>query len=209
MKYSDEEQKTITYYDNYAAQWAQANGDSDDTTFWKNEMEIFHEFLSAGSVLEIGSGTGRDAKALIELGYAYTGTDVSKGLLKLAQARNPQAVFLLQSVYELSLHQKFDGFWTASTLLHIPKKKINEALQRIISHVKPGAIGFISLKQGEGEKIDDSTGRFFSYYSLNEFKNILHDNDFTVLKSGIKSNSAKSWIMFWVKAGDGPKVVIE
>lgn len=126
MMQADPEEATNNYYDTHALEWAQAHGDSDDT-FWRQQMDVFHELLPTGNVLEIGSGTGRDAKALLKLGYTYTGTDISKGLLQLAQNRNPQAHFIRQSVYELSLNTRFEGFWT---LPHYYTFLKNESMKR-------------------------------------------------------------------------------
>lgn len=41
--------------------------------------------MPAGKILEVGSGGGRDAKDLIEMGYEYIGIDISKGLLEEAK----------------------------------------------------------------------------------------------------------------------------
>lgn len=114
------------------------------------------ELLPTGKVLEIGSGGGRDAKELIAKGYKYTGTDVSKGLLEEARKANPSTVFLRQSVYDLDFPDNtFDGFWASAVLLHIPKDRIDEALSRLRAVVRNDGIGFISIKQGEGQKIEE------------------------------------------------------
>ena len=64
-------------------------------------MEKYHELLPGGKVLEVGSGAGKEAAALIGMGYEYTGADASKGLIALAQQRNPTAAFKNVAVEEL------------------------------------------------------------------------------------------------------------
>jgi len=162
-------------------------------------MVRFHQLLPSGKVLEIGSGAGKDAASLIQIGYDYTGTDASGGLIRVAQKRNPEATFKKVSVYDLDFpEQSFDGFWTAATLLHIPKDKIDDALTKIRSQVKVGGVGFISLKEGEGEREDKNTGRWFSYYSQEEFSEVLERNGFKVADFASREGEKDTWLCFWV-----------
>ena len=140
-----EEQMTLDAYNQVAAQWA---AEHDDPEYWSLELDLFHQLLPQGSIVEIGSGGGRDAKELIAFGYHYTGTDISAGLLQVAQQALPGQTFVQQSVYDLSFDQEFDGFWASAVLLHIPRSRIHQALSRIRQSLRVGAIGFISLKDG-------------------------------------------------------------
>ncbi len=204
MTTTDREQKTVNYYDQQAPEWVAAHGGNEEESYWKNEMDKFHQLLASGKVLEIGSGAGKDASALIKIGFDYTGTDASSGLIKVAQKRNPQAKFINVAVEELNLPEKsFDGFWAAAVLLHIPKEKIDSALQSIRKEIKDGGIGFISLKEGDGEKEDQKTGRWFAYYQEEEFKEILLRNDFKVIdfKKRIEEREGQpNWLAYFVKA---------
>ncbi len=172
---SPEEQITIENYDKFATTWA---GERNTKNFWAQELQRFHELLPKGTILEIGSGHGRDAADLLELGYDYVGTDLSEGLLNIIRNRFPDQKFYQQSVYKLDFPQgpKFDGFWAAAILLHIPKSRMDEALQSIRRVVNSGAIGFISLKDGQGEGVqDDEVGgetmrRFFHIGAKRTFR---------------------------------------
>lgn len=180
------EQTTVDNYNEFAETWA---AERNTKNFWAQEITRFHELLPNGQVLEIGAGHGRDATDLIELGYDYTGTDISEGLLKLIRQRFPDHPFYQQSVYDLSFPDGpvFDGFWAAAVLLHIPKARMDEALQGIKHVVKTGAIGFISLKDGQGEGVqEDMVGgarmrRFFSYWDKDAFAQVLNQNKYKVV----------------------------
>lgn len=194
----DPKQKTIEYYDRNAEKWA---GDRPDRgSFWADETEKFHKLLPKGRILEIGSGSGHDTQNLIALGYDYVGTDASEELLKIAGKRNPGAKFYKKTVQELddSLG-KFDGFWAVAVLLHIPKKEINSALQSIKDRLNSGGIGFITLKEGEGEAADE-TGRLFAYYQSDEFSKILDKNGFDILESARRKGDRNTWLEFFVKS---------
>ncbi|CAN5199518.1 hypothetical protein BH09PAT2_BH09PAT2_03230 [soil metagenome] len=203
MKLTPQEKLTIEAYDQNATVWADSRNKQG---VWGNEKNKFHQYLSHGKIIEIGSGGGRDAKDLIALGYDYIGTDISNGLLEVAKKNNPGVSFFLQSVYELDFNpDSFDGFWASAVLLHMPKDRIDEALNSIKRILKSGAIGFISLKKGDGEKLveGDHVGieykRFFSFYQKNEFTQILKNNDFEILESYEFDHSDKKWLAFFVK----------
>jgi len=203
MARTDIEQKTISYYDQNAATWSATHGGSEEESYWKSEMDKFHELLPIGKVLEIGSGGGKDAKALIKL-YEYAGTDASKGLIEIAQKRNPEGRFINVAVEKLDFPEgSFDGFWASAVLLHIPKERIDIALQRIKKQIRGGGVGFISLKEGVGEKEDPETGRWFSYYKMDEFKGILNKNGFEIIKTDERKEekgARPNWLLFYVRA---------
>lgn len=199
-KMKDRQLKTINFYDTHALEWSTAHNGFEETSYWKDEMEIFHNLLPSGKILEIGSGSGKDASALMRLGFDYLGTDASGGFLQIAKKRNPGATFRKVSAQDLDFDQNtFDGFWTVATLLHIPKDEMGIVLKNIARVVKPGGIGFISLKAGAGEREDKETGRWFSYYSGKEFQKILDRNNMKVIKNGTRKGENGFWLIFFVR----------
>jgi len=205
MKLTKVEKQTMKTYDSHAIEWALKHSTE---RFWGKEMDRFGELLPQGKVLEIGSGGGRDAKELLSKGYEYTGTDVSRGLLDEAKKANPDTTFLQQSVYDLDFpDDTFDGFWASAVLLHIPQKRLNDALVRIHSVVKNGGIGFISIKQGDGEMIEEDEPniegkriRFFTYWQDAEFQEALVKNGFEVIESRVRPMCKRTtWLVYFVK----------
>ncbi len=192
--------RTVNYYDAHAEEWVEKHNGYEERTYWPDEMRRFRELLPEGKILEIGSGSGKDASNLIRLGYDYTGIDASGGLLKIAEKRNPGGTFRKMSVQSLDFEKNtFNGFWTVATLLHIPKEEIDLSLRNIAEAVKLDGIGFISLKAGAGEREDKETGRWFSYYSGEEFAKILRRNDFKLIESGTRKGEKGYWLLFFVK----------
>lgn len=203
---TNKEQQTLDSYNKYGRQWAASHLDFD---FWAQELKRFKEYLPEGKVLEIGAGGGRDAKEIIKAGYDYIGTDISKCLLEAARKYNPGAKFLLKSVYNLNFpRNSFDGFWACAVLLHIPKKRIDEALQQLHNAIKPQGVGFISVKKGKGERVTieppPDGQRLFAYYSLKEFTEVLVRNNFKVLYSKERKKTAKTtWLIYFVIPNKG------
>lgn len=199
MRLTPKEKLTLKYYEIHGQEWSKI---AYKKSFWSKEIEKFHKLLPKGKVLEIGSGNGRDAKVLIQLRYHYTGTDISKKLLEIAKKNNPGERFLHKSVYKLNFPKNaFDGFWACATLLHVPKSRIIEALISIQKVVRARSVGFISLKEGEGETIENSTGRYFTYYTKEEFIKYLKSINFTVIGTGRKldKKSNISWLTFFIR----------
>lgn len=200
MKKQDIKAQTVAYYDKNAQEWASSHGGYEKESWWKDQMEIFHKYLPKGRVLEIGAGAGKDAESLINLGYDYVGTDASKELLKIAKERNPNAIFLNKSVQELDLTLgEFDGFWASAVLLHIPKDEMVNALKCISLVLRDSGIGFITLKEGRGEEVDEKTGRHYSYFQKEEFEDLLNLANFKVLEGGIIDREGEKWLIFHVK----------
>ncbi|MDA1316750.1 MAG: class I SAM-dependent methyltransferase [bacterium] len=204
MKLTPHEQSTIDSYNQNATTFAKSR---DEEKVWILEKQKLHNYKPHGKIIDIGSGSGRDAKDFIRFGYEYTGIDYSDGLLSQSRINNPGVTFLKQSVYDLDFPKNhFDLFWACAILLHMPKKQIDKALQSIHQIIKIGAIGCITLKKGEGERFveGDHTGigykRFFSFYLEDEFKTILEKNSFEILESYTTDHSNKKWLVFFVKA---------
>lgn len=198
-----EEQITVESYDANAAEWASAHM---TPGFWREDMHEFNHWLPAGRLLEIGSGGGRDARELIRLGYKYTGTDISEGLLWQARKNNPGANFEHVSVYDLDFEKPFNGFWCAAVLLHIPRPRINEALQSIKSNIVKRGIGYIALKEGEGEAVtisppQEGGERFFTFWQNEEFKAVLDDNDYDIIRENRRPISENTtWLSYIVRS---------
>lgn len=200
-----EEQVTKTTYNSLARLWS---SEHNTPGFWQEEMQRFHSILPSGKVLEIGAGGGRDAQELVALGYQYVGTDISKGLLKVAQNKLPNQQFYEKSVYELDFNEElFDGFWASAVLLHIPKARINDAIAKIKSVLNRNAIGFISIKDGVGERIEieeiggERLERFFAYWSKDDFLNVLTIGGFETIDYTYRPMSANTkWHCFFVKS---------
>ncbi len=197
---SDQEKITQDYYAKNAQWWANKH----QSNFWHNEHRKFSSFLPKGKIIDLGCGSGNDAAWFIENNYSYLGIDASEAMLEEARKRNPKGNFLKKDFYQLDFPaDEFDGFWAACSFLHVPKSKISTVLQSVRRIIKNNGIGFIALKEGEGEKIEDSKHssekRFFAKYNLAEFGQILKENNFEVIETGeyLYSSEDKSVFLFY------------
>lgn len=205
----DPEELTQQTYEKIAVPWTQRHGQSD---FWLPEFKKFQKLLPAGKIIDIGCGPGRDYALFHEAGYEYVDIDASPAILAEANKRNPHGTFQVMNMQSLNFPaQSFDGFWAIASLLHIPKKDAVNVLKEITRIIKKEGIGLITVKEGAGEKIVDSgffegDQRFFAFYQDHEFKNILGNAGFEILKSEKKVHTSKEaivtpWLAYyvWVK----------
>jgi len=179
-----EEQKTLDSYRKIATARGKTHANPD---FWRSEFGKFQNLLSVGKVIDVGCGSGRDSILFTEAGYDYVGIDISDEMLAEARQLVPTANFIKGNAYSLDFPSRsFDGFWAAASLLHIPKINASLVLQEIKRVVRSGGIGFIAMKEGEGEKMVrgsiDGDERFFSFYGETEFLNLLRGNGFEVIE---------------------------
>jgi 2-polyprenyl-3-methyl-5-hydroxy-6-metoxy-1,4-benzoquinol methylase len=169
------------------------------TDYWLTEIQRFNQLLPRGSVLDIGSGNGREAKHFLRLGYTYTGIDPSQTMIRIAREKNPTGTFIQSTLEAFAPGIRFDGFWACASLIHVPKKRITSVLIGLQKILNPGAIGFISVKEGTEEGMKEtslSDIRYFSDYSEEEFISILRKCGYDLIEVGRKTK----WLFFFVKS---------
>ena len=202
------EQQTLETYNKIAAGWAEKR----NPNFWRSEFKLFGSLLPTGKIIDIGCGSGKDAALFVQGGYTYTGIDFSEEMLMIAMKKMPLTKFLLMSMYSLEFPPcSFDGFWASASLLHIPKENIATVLHQIRKVVRPGGIGFFSLKKGVGEQIVQGSShedkRFFAFYERQEFIDVLTKNGFEIIAHGekqeppdpIKNPNPDIWLSYFVR----------
>lgn len=107
-----------------------------------------------GRVLEIGSGPGRDARALEALGLSVRRTDISAGFVALLRADGRRADRLDPLVDDLADPDRaaaYDAVWASACLLHVGRADLPVVLGRLAAVTRPGGCLHASLKEGDGE----------------------------------------------------------
>lgn len=139
-------------------------------------------------IIDIGCGSGRDAKLFADAGADVVGIDFCANLIAIAKAHAPTADFQLMDIEAINLPEAtFDGAWAACSLGHIPKNKFLNVLQQIHALLKQQGYFYLALKQGSGEglehdkRYDGSPQKFWSFYQENELKNYLETAGFNIL----------------------------
>src|SRR3989344_2417043 len=149
-------------YNKIAELWHKDHS-SDD--WWVGGTDAFVSYLKTGcNVLDVGCGGGTKSKYLIGKGLNVIGIDFSENLLSIAKRECPQGRFLVMDINNIdALEEKFDGI-----------------LKKAVSKLNDGGYLYIAVKEkieggiDEETKTDNDYGyeyeRFFSYFSLDDFK---------------------------------------
>jgi len=145
---------TVEAYDVDAAAYR------DGTTATPDQVaETVVEFAAAvgagGRVLEIGSGPGRDARALERAGLSVRRTDVTPAFVELLRADGHDADLLDPLTDPLDDPDRpdtpYDGVWASACLLHVARPDVPVVLARLAAVTRAGGQLLLSLKEGDGE----------------------------------------------------------
>lgn len=160
---------TIDYYNQNADQFVEGTLYVD----FADTQDRFLEYLKEGSrILDFGCGSGRDTKYFLTRGYRVDAIDGSIELCKTASIYTGVAV--KQMLFsELDEHEKYDGIWACSSILHLSKNELRIVLQKIAAALKPGGIVYTSFKYGEFE--GEVNGRYFTYFTLENFTDFMEN----------------------------------
>lgn len=202
MELTNQEKETINYYDDNAREWSEKHGMDGKNLMFDHFMRLLFQKVPDGRILEVGTGHGGDAKKLIEHYGAekFVGCDPSAGLLKIAKQRNPGAKFTDDTVYSLNFPDNyFDAFWASAVLIHLPKNKLETAMNNLYRTLRTGGYGFISVLEGDADMHNSRPGRFYSLWKETEFKKSLKSSGFEVEAFERIETKASPWLLFLVK----------
>lgn len=195
------DQKTVETYN----QLAQAY-DAETSDFWDRfPRDFFDKFaseVSRGKVLDVGSGPGRDGLLLKEKGLDVVCIDASSSMVEISSARGLTSVVgdFLNLPFQ---DEEFDGAWAYTSLLHVPKKEVVQALKEIRRVLKPNAAFGLGLIEGNTESYRKSSGvnqlRWFSYYEKSEIEHVLKEQGFELFYFNSFQPGSKNYLHFLSK----------
>ncbi len=182
--------KEVTYrdenrlaYNKYAEKFETSTKD-----YLKNhllgDVALFMRYLPGETILDVGSGPGRDALYLKEQNLQPVCIDISHSMVKLCREKGLEA-------HEMDLEEiqfadsSFDGIWAYTSLLHIPKEKLPKVFKKIKSLLRDEGILYLGMKEGcfAGFKEDErypEVRRYSVCYSDKELRELLSE-DFMLL----------------------------
>ncbi len=155
------------------------------------EIEMREDFMSRlakrASILDVGCGPGRDAKFFSERGFSVIGIDLSPRMIGMAKKIAPKARFEIMDFLDLRFEKgSFGGIWFNAGLIAVGKRHAKSVLRSVNRILKAGGILFVGVKEGKGEgfELDKryGNGRYFSYFSEEEIRELIVKSGFEVLK---------------------------
>ncbi|WP_419905045.1 class I SAM-dependent methyltransferase [Kiloniella sp.] len=194
----DKSSSTLDFYARNAEEFA-AKSYAD--SFFAHR-ELFSSKLAAGSrVLELGSGSGEDALALLAQGFDVTAVDGSAELAAIAARRIKREVLVIK-FEDLAFVEEFDGVWAAASLLHVPFDQLGSVVQRVAQSLRPGGVLVASFKESEVDWTD-CFGRYFCAMTKASLADLIKTNGFeleTIDAVPGKGSDGKPTTWLWVTA---------
>lgn len=191
------DKKTINTYNATAKEY-----DEETADFWEKFPTTFIDAFKKeikGKVLDVGSGSGRDALILEKAGLNVICLDASQVMINLTEQKGLKSV-LADFNHIPFTDESFGGVWAYTSLLHVPKSEIIEPLREIRRVLKNGGILGLGLIKGDTEGYRESFGvnlpRFFAYYTKKEIEKNLRDAGFEIFYFETFKPKTKNYLHF-------------
>ncbi|MCL4364252.1 class I SAM-dependent methyltransferase [Patescibacteria group bacterium] len=161
------------------------------------QLEKFIGFLPRSArVLDVGCASGRDTKAIHDLGFQVVGIDISTKLLEMAKKNYPDLTFIKADALNLPfVKNEFDGIFANAVFHHFLKKDMEKVLRKFNEILTFGGILCISTKTGKGTHAGyDSLAkvkRWFNLLTLSELDRMLSRTGFKKIELYIKKSQSK------------------
>lgn len=196
----DEVLRTVGAYDEDASAYALASPPMPDSV--RADVAALADRLGAGArVLEVGSGSGRDALLLEAAGLVVRRTDVTPGFVTLLREQGHTCDLLDPLVDDLtSPVGPYDAVWANASLLHVRRADLPTVLARLAAVTRAGGELRASFKEGDGEGWSThgsvTRPRHFTYWRPGPLQVVVEAAGWTdvVVRSGLAGSRDESWI---------------
>ena len=158
---------TLSWYRENAIQYAEETRNS-------LVLDALWEFLSrikeGGTILDYGSGSGRDSAYFINKGFSVDSLDGSAEMK--AQAERLFGIKVkLSSFLSLEEKEKYDGIWAQASILHLEEHDLRVALTLIERSLKRDGVFYSSFRKGEEDGYEN--GRWYTNMTERRFLSFL------------------------------------
>lgn len=128
-----------------------------------------------GEILDLGCGSGRDAKHFLDSGFSVIALDLSPILAKKASQFIGQEV-IVANMKDLNFQDRFIGIWACASLLHLSEDEVLETIKRCHKALRKDGVLYASFKYGKNSYEKD--GRSFTCFTKDKFLNLIEGLDF-------------------------------
>ena len=156
----DKAYDAVAYYDQRAQSFAAATVNADRSQIY----QAFCQYVRPGDrLLDLGTGSGRDAKYWQDFGCKVTALDGAPQLCELAAQLLGHEV-ICRRFEDLTYDQEFEAIWAFSSLLHMPWQELVPMFKRLHRALVTGGYFYFSFMYGDFRGIRSE--RYFT--DLNE-----------------------------------------
>lgn len=195
--------KTAQYYKEEAVKSAKLY-----STAEKGISIYFESFFPAGSsVLDIGCGSGRDLKILLDMGYDAYGIDASPEMIDAALNTFPELKARIAAGTipgeKLFFNRKFQCIICSAVLMHITEEFIDEAAASIKKNLNPGGRLLVSVPLERDDINSDgrsSDGRLFIIRTKEYYRDLFEKHGLILKEEKVNKDSLGRRGVTWLTA---------
>jgi 2-polyprenyl-3-methyl-5-hydroxy-6-metoxy-1,4-benzoquinol methylase len=166
------------------------------------DLEVLAGRLGPGArVLEVGSGGGRDARVMEDLGLRVRRTDVTPAFVALLREQGHAADLLDPLVDDLAAPEgPYDAVWANASLLHVARADLATVLSRLAEVTRDGGLLRASFKEGDGEGWSTHGSirrpRHFTYWRAAALTDVLEGAGWSEVevRSGVPGTRGETWL---------------
>jgi SAM-dependent methyltransferase len=172
---------TVASYEAFAADYRAGTQEMPDEV--QSSIEQFVAALEPGArVLEIGSGPGRDARALEEAGLSVRRTDITLAFVRMLRADGFEADVLdplSDDLDDPGRDAPYDGVWASASLVHARREDLPTVLANLAKATRQGGVFHLALKEGDGARFSThghvGGPRHFTFWREEQLRAVLED----------------------------------
>lgn len=178
--------ETISYYDNNAEEYYRTTVNVDMDAL-RNK---FASLLPDGAnVIDMGCGSGRDVRALSDMGFHTVGLDASTELAEMANEK--LGVDIIEGdMSKWVSDTPYDGIWCCASIIHLTSEEKKAFFRNLEYNLKEGGIIYISVKEGIEEGSDDK-GRYINNSTLGELEQYLTEAGCVIIETSSTKDRMK------------------
>ncbi len=125
-----------------------------------------------GTILDLGCGSGRDTKALLDAGCRVSAIDGSAEICREASVFTGIDVRCLD-FFDIPDNESYDGIWACASVLHVEKSRIPDLIRKLYKNLNRNGVLYLSFKYGEHNGIRDR--RHFTDLNETEFRKLMEE----------------------------------
>lgn len=216
---SKENEKTLKIYDEKAGTYLKTSiaHDNLDPEKAKRKSEKLHKFIKTNigtlprcsKVFEFGSGDGKNAKYIEDLGYDVTASDVAEDFINATKSTGVKTIKF--NVLEDEFEEKYAGVFAWRVFVHFTKEDALKVLQKTYTALDDMGLFVFNVMNSEGKNVDEEwvdfpneyhmgAERYYRYFSEDEMNGIIAKTGFKVYefhKEGGANNN--KWLVYVLK----------
>jgi len=176
--------RTVQMYEGYARNYALLIDPLPDPDLRHWLDRLCTDVGPGARILEVGSGTGRDADYLESLGAEVHRTDATQAFLDIQAERGRKAHRLNVVTDDLTAAGQpgYDAIVAMCVLIHVDRPALPGVLAKIQGALRPYGLFLVNVREGSADRI--SATCFTSQWRPGEFEGLVSDAAFVIEGTG-------------------------